>query len=226
MKQTTQRRKRIGVMCSGKGTNFENIVMTCNKHEVVLMIHDKKDCGAARRAEKYGIPHVRIKHTHEDEMIDLFEAWRVDLIILAGYMRVLKKPSEFHCPIINVHPSLLPKYKGLHAVEQALDSNDTVTGCTVHYVNEELDGGEIIAQSKVEILPDDTVDTLTRRIQLQEYMLLPHVINNYETTVSESKGAALSAVGARSTDRAQEYSPRGHRITEYGGGWRRLDYGS
>ena len=195
MKQTTQRRKRIGVMCSGKGTNFENIVMTCNKHEVVLMIHDKKDCGAARRAEKYGIPHVRIKHTHEDEMIDLFEAWRVDLIILAGYMRVLKKPSEFHCPIINVHPSLLPKYKGLHAVEQALDSNDTITGCTVHYVNEDLDGGEIIAQREVPILPDDTVDTLTRRIQLMEYAIVPKVIDDYETSVSESKGKTLSAVG-------------------------------
>ena len=159
-------------------------------------------------------------------MIALFKSWRVDLIVLAGYMRILKRPSDFHCPIINVHPSLLPKYKGLHAVEQALDSNDDVTGCTVHYVNEELDGGEIIAQSKVDILPDDTVDTLTRRIQLQEYALLPYVIDNHETTISEGEGQTLSAVGARSTYRGEEYTPRGHRITEYGGGWRRLDYGS
>ena len=115
------------------------------------MIHDKKECGAARKAEKWGIPHVRIKHTNEDEMIKMFRAWNVDLIVLAGYMRILKRPLDFHCPIINVHPSLLPKYKGLHAVEQALDSNDTITGCTVHYVNEELDGGEIIAQSKVAV---------------------------------------------------------------------------
>jgi len=222
----TTKRKRIGVMCSGKGTNFENILVTCNKHEIVLMIHDKKECGAEKRAARYGIPHIRVKHTREDEMIALFKAYRVDLIVLAGYMRVLKNPSAFHCPIINVHPSLLPKYKGLHAVEQALDSNDTITGCTVHYVNEELDGGEIIAQSKVDILPDDTVDTLTRRIQLQEYALLPHVIDHHETTVSESEGKTLSAVGARPTDREQEYTPRGHRITEYGGGWRRLDYGS
>ena len=222
----TTKRKRIGVMCSGKGTNFENILVTCNKHEVVLMIHDKKECGAAKRAEKYGIPHVRVKHTHEDEMIALFKSWRVDLIVLAGYMRILKKPLDFHCPIINVHPSLLPKYKGLHAVEQALDSGDTITGCTVHYVNEELDGGDIIAQSKVDILPDDTVDTLTRRIQLMEYGLLPDVIDHYETTVSKSEGKTLSAVGARPTDRAEEYSSRGHRVEEYGGGWRRLDYGS
>ena len=213
-------------MCSGKGTNFENILVTCNKHEVVLMIHDKKDCGAEKKAAKYGIPHIRVKHTKEDEMIALFKAYRVDLIVLAGYMRILKRPLDFHCPIINVHPSLLPKYKGLHAVEQALDSNDTITGCTVHYVNEDLDGGEIIAQSKVDILPDDTVDTLTRRIQLMEYGLLPDVIDHYETTVSKSEGKTLSAVGAGPTDRAEEYSSRGHRVEEYGGGWRRLDYGS
>jgi len=213
-------------MCSGKGTNFENILVTCNKHEVVLMIHDKKDCGAEKKAAKYGIPHIRVKHTKEDEMIALFKAYRVDLIVLAGYMRILKRPLDFHCPIINVHPSLLPKYKGLHAVEQALDSNDTITGCTVHYVNEDLDGGEIIAQSKVDILPDDTVDTLTRRIQLMEYGLLPDVIDHYETTVSKSEGKTLSAVGARPTDRAEEYSSRGHRVEEHGGGWRRLDYGS
>ena len=213
-------------MCSGKGTNFENILVTCNKHEVVLMIHDKKECGAEKKAAKYGIPHIRVKHTKEDEMIALFKAYRVDLIVLAGYMRILKRPLDFHCPIINVHPSLLPKYKGLHAVEQALDSNDTITGCTVHYVNEDLDGGEIIAQSKVDILPDDTVDTLTRRIQLMEYGLLPDVIDHYETTVSKSEGKTLSAVGARPTERAEEYSSRGHRVEEYGGGWRRLDYGS
>jgi len=226
MIKTSSRRKRIGVMCSGKGTNFENILVTCNKHEVVLMIHDKKDCGAEKKAAKYGIPHIRVKHTKEDEMIALFKAYRVDLIVLAGYMRILKRPLDFHCPIINVHPSLLPKYKGLHAVEQALDSNDTITGCTVHYVNEDLDGGEIIAQSKVDILPDDTVDTLTRRIQLMEYGLLPDVIDHYETTVSKSEGKTLSAVGARPTDRAEEYSSRGHRVEEHGGGWRRLDYGS
>ena len=213
-------------MCSGKGTNFENIVTSCNRHEVVLMIHDKKECGAAKRAEKWGIPHVRVKHDREDEMIALFKSWRVDLIVLAGYMRILKRPSDFHCPIINVHPSLLPKYKGLHAVEQALDSNDTVTGCTVHYVNEDLDGGEIIKQAEVPIMSDDTVDTLTRRIQLMEYAILPKVIDDYEATVSEGEGKTLSAVGARHAYRGEEYSSRGYREQIDGGGWRRLDYGS
>ena len=167
-------------MCSGNGTNFENIVTNplCNKHEVVLMIHNTKKCGAIARAAKWGIPHCRVAHKDEDQMIKLFEAYRVDLIILAGYMRVLNNPSAFHCPIINVHPSLLPKYKGLHAVEQAMKAGDSVTGCTVHYVNEELDGGEIIMQGEVPIMPDDDVQSLTKAIQRKEYAILPTAIDS------------------------------------------------
>ena len=171
---------RLGVMCSGNGTNFENIVTNplCNKHEVVLMIHNTKKCGAVARAAKFGIPHVRVPHKDEEKMIELFKVWRVDLIILAGYMRVIKNPSSFSAPMINVHPSLLPKYKGLHAIEQALNSSDDVTGCTVHYVNEELDGGEIILQGEVPILPDDDIVSLTKAIQRKEYALLPAAIDH------------------------------------------------
>ena len=171
---------RLGVMCSGNGTNFENIVTNplCNKHEVVLMIHNTKQCGAVKRAAKFGIPHVRVPHKDEDKMIELFKVWRVDLIILAGYMRVIKNPSSFSAPMINVHPSLLPKYKGLHAIEQALNSSDDVTGCTVHYVNEELDGGEIILQGEVPILPNDDIVSLTKAIQRKEYALLPAAIDH------------------------------------------------
>jgi len=166
-------------MCSGNGTNFENIVTNpvCNKHEVVLMIHNTKQCGAVKRAAKWGIPHVRVAHKDEDQMIKLFETWRVDLIVLAGYMRVIKNPSTFPAPIINIHPSLLPKYKGLHAIEQALDSGDDVTGVSVHYVNEELDGGEIIIQQEVPILPDDDINSLTKAIQRIEYGILPAAID-------------------------------------------------
>ena len=171
---------RLGVMCSGNGTNFQNIVTNplCSKHEVVLMIHNTKECGAVKRAAKFGIPHVRVPHKDEDKMIELFKVWRVDLIILAGYMRVIKNPASFPCPIINVHPSLLPKYKGLHAVEQAMGSGDLVTGCTVHYVNEELDGGEIIMQGEVPILPNDDVESLTKAIQRREYAILPAAIDS------------------------------------------------
>jgi len=171
---------RLGIMCSGNGTNFENIVTNplCNRHEVVLMIHNTKKCGAVARAAKFGIPHVRVPHKDEDKMIELFKVWKVDLIILAGYMRVLKNPSSFPCPIINVHPSLLPKYKGLNVVERAMEAGETVTGCTVHYVNEELDGGEIIMQGEVPILPDDDIQSLTKAIQRKEYAILPAAIDS------------------------------------------------
>ena len=102
----------------------------------------------------------------------------MDLIILAGYMRVIKNPSAFPAPMINVHPSLLPKYKGLHAVEQAINADETVTGCTVHYVNEDLDGGEIIMQGEVPILPDDDIQSLTKAIQRKEYAILPVAIDS------------------------------------------------
>ena len=169
---------RLGVMCSGNGTNFENILRTCNKDEVVLMIHNKKKCGAIKRAAKFGINHCYVNAKEEDQMIKLFETWRVDLIVLAGYMRVIKNPAAFPAPIINVHPSLLPKYKGLSAVEQAMEAGEEVTGCSVHYVNEELDGGEVIMQGEVPILPEDTVESLTKAIQRKEYAILPAAIEH------------------------------------------------
>ena len=169
---------RLGIMCSGNGTNFENILRTCTQDEVVVMIHNKKKCGAIKRAEKFGVPHCYVNAKDEDQMIKLFEAWRVDLIVLAGYMRVIQNPSAFPAPMINVHPSLLPKYKGLHAVEQAINNREEVTGCSVHYVNEELDGGEVIMQSEVPILPEDTIKSLTKAIQRKEYAILPAAIEH------------------------------------------------
>ena len=170
---------RLGIMCSGSGTNFENIVNSCPDHEVVLMVHNRKKCGAIERANKLGIPHVRISNKDDEQRIQILNAWRVDFIILAGYMRVLSPEfiKAFPNRIINVHPSLLPKYKGLNAVEQAMESCERVTGCTVHWVTEELDGGDIIDQSVVQICSEDTVESLTHRIQQAEYRLLPLVIN-------------------------------------------------
>ena len=169
---------RLGVMCSGNGTNFENIVRTCREDEVVVMVHNKKKCGAAKRADKLGIPHTNISSKDENLIIDIMKAWKVDLIVLAGWMRIVtpKLINAFPNRIINLHPSMLPKYKGLHAIERALDSGDKMTGVSVHYVNEELDGGEIIMQSEVPILPTDDLDTLTKAIQRREYYLLPKAI--------------------------------------------------
>ena len=171
---------RLGVMCSGNGTNFENIVRTCREDEVVVMVHNKKKCGAAKRADKLGIPHTQISSKQEDTIIQIMQAWKVDLIVLAGWMRIVtpKLINAFPNRIINLHPSMLPKYKGLHAIERALGSGDKMTGVSVHYVNEELDGGEIILQSEVPILPDDNIDTLTKAIQRREYYHIPKAIEN------------------------------------------------
>ena len=151
---------RLAVLCSGNGSNFENIVRVCTQDQVVLMIHNKKECGAARRADKLGVSHCHIKMKDEDQIIQLLQAWRVDLVVLAGWMRVISSDfiKAFPKTIINVHPSLLPKHKGLHAVQQAIDSNESHTGCSVHYVTEELDSGEVICQSReIPIRPEDTV---------------------------------------------------------------------
>ena len=168
-------------MCSGEGTNFENIVHSCPKHEVVLMVYNKKKCGAKRRADLLDIPSVRIASKDEDDIIKIFEAYNVDIIVMAGWMRVMTKKfcDAFPGRIINLHPSLLPKYKGLHAVEQALKAGETETGCTVHFVNEYLDSGAIIKQQTVPILPGDNVESLTRAIQQAEHSLLPSVINAF-----------------------------------------------
>ena len=108
------------------------------------------------------------------------QAWKVDLIVLAGWMRIVspKLIDAYPDRIINVHPSLLPKHKGLNVVQKAMEAGDEVTGCTVHYVNEELDSGEIIMQAEVPILPSDTVESLTKAIQRREYSLLPAAIEN------------------------------------------------
>ena len=168
-------------MCSGEGTNFENIVHSCPDHDIVLMVYNKKKCGAKRRADLLGIQSIRIASKDEDDIITIFDAYNVDLIVMAGWMRVVSKKfcKAFEGRLINLHPSLLPKYKGLHAVEQAFKSSDEVTGCTVHFVTEDLDSGAIIKQQKVPILPDDAVESLTRAIQQAEHHLLPSVINAF-----------------------------------------------
>ena len=170
---------RLGVMCSGNGSNFENIHHACPKHDIVIMVYNKKKAKAKKRADRLDIPSCYSKD--EDEIIALFNAYEVDMIVMAGWMKVVSKKfcDEFAGRIINLHPSLLPKYKGLHAVEQAMKAGEEETGCTVHFVNEYLDSGAIIKQQVVPILPSDTVESLTRAIQQAEHSLLPSVINAF-----------------------------------------------
>jgi formyltetrahydrofolate-dependent phosphoribosylglycinamide formyltransferase len=170
---------RLGVMCSGNGSNFENIHHACPEHDIVLMVYNKKKAKAKKRADRLEINSCYSKN--EDEIIALFHAYNIDMIVMAGWMRIVSKKfcEEFPGKIINLHPSLLPKYKGLHAVEQALKAGETETGCSVHFVTEQLDSGVVIKQQTVPILPDDTVESLTRAIQQAEHYLLPLVINAF-----------------------------------------------
>ena len=170
---------RLGVMCSGNGSNFENIHHACPKHDIVIMVYNKKKAKARKRAENLNIPSCYSKD--EDEIIALFNAYEVDMIVMAGWMRIVSKKfcDEFAGRIINLHPSLLPKYKGLHAVEQEMQAGEEETGCTVNFVNEYLDSGAIIKQQVDPILPSDTVESLTRAIQQAEHSLLPSVINAF-----------------------------------------------
>ena len=168
---------RLGVMCSGNGSNFENVVHSCPDHDVVIMVYNKKKCKAKKRADRLGIQSCYSKD--ENEIIALFEAYQVDLIVMAGWMRIVSKKFVDAYPgqIINLHPSLLPKYKGLNAIEQAIKAGEDETGATVHFVTEELDSGAIIKQQTVPILPGDTPESLQRAIQQAEHYLLPLVIN-------------------------------------------------
>ena len=176
---------KIGVMCSGNGTNFENIVRSCPEIDVVLMVYNKKDCGAVKRANSLGIPSCYIKSKDEDLIIQYFKALGVDYIVLAGWMRILSSKfiQAFPDKIINIHPSLLPKYKGLDPIQRALDNGDEVTGCTVHIVTEELDSGRILMQEEVGILPHDTIESVTRAVHQAEHRIFPKVLRNLNISV-------------------------------------------
>ena len=171
---------KIGVMCSGNGTNFENIVRSCPEIDVVLMVYNKKDCGAVKRANSLGIPSCYIKSTDEDLIIRYFKSLDVDYIILAGWMRILSSKfiQAFPDKIINIHTSLLHKYKGLDPIKRALDNGDYSTGCTVHMVTEELDSGKILMQEEVDILPHDTIESVTRAVHQAEHRIFPKVLRN------------------------------------------------
>ena len=116
----------------------------------------------------------------ENRILNYINKKNIKFICLAGFMKILSKNfiKKFKGKIVNIHPSLLPKYKGLNTYKRVLKNKDKFTGCTVHYVNEELDGGEIIMQEEVPILPKDDIKSLTKAIQRKEYYILPKAINS------------------------------------------------
>lgn len=172
-------------MASGEGSNFEAVVRACCSHalaaEVVLLVVNHPGCGAAQRAARLGVPCQLLNHRDyaSREQLDLaliaaFQAAAVDLVVLAGWMRIVSPVliRAFPERLINIHPSLLPSFRGLDAVGQALAAGVCLSGCTAHLVTEELDAGLILAQAAVPVFANDTHETLMARIHRQEHRIL------------------------------------------------------
>ncbi|NLA07520.1 MAG: phosphoribosylglycinamide formyltransferase [Firmicutes bacterium] len=183
-------RPRIVVLASGQGTNFQAIIDASESGrlcgEVVGLISDNPDATALRRAKGHGIPRVvverksyRSKREFDLGLAEAVKRFSPDLVVLAGFMRLLGKDflDEFPEKVINIHPSLLPAFRGLDAQKQALEYGVRYTGCTVHFVDEGTDTGPIIGQRVVPVMPDDTEDTLRARILVEEHALMIECIN-------------------------------------------------
>ena len=196
---------RLGVLGSGQGTNFvalqEAILHGALEAEIVLVASDKAEAPILARAATFGLPtavlsaspfKTKLSPEGDIALVELLRRHGVEWVVLAGYMRVVKQPllDAFPNRIVNIHPSLLPAFKGLRAWEQALAAGVGETGCTVHFVNEQVDGGATIAQERVPILPGDTAESLHARIQAAEHRLFPAALR----LVLAGKGPPTPAV--------------------------------
>ena len=181
----------IGILGSGKGSNCQAILERIRSGDLAaearVVISDVLDAPILEIAREFSVANAylapgqfrtRLEPEAENELVNMLRNAGVYLVILAGFMRVLHAPmlNAFPRRIINIHPSLLPKFPGLEAWKQALAAGETMTGCTVHYVDEKIDHGQIVAQREVAILPDDTPETLHARIQIAEHDLYPAAI--------------------------------------------------
>jgi len=184
---------RIAVLVSGSGTDLQSIIDGCEDGtidgRIVVVISDSEDAYALTRAGNHGIEGRYVSRKglkraeHEDAVSEVIDSFDVDLIVLAGYIRILTPGfiSRFSGRMINIHPALLPLFGGrgmygMHVHKAVLESGMKVSGCSVHYVDEYVDGGPIIAQRTVPIAEDDTPETLQARILEEEHRLLPEVV--------------------------------------------------
>lgn len=179
-------KKRVAIFASGTGSNFEKIAdnkKLKDKIQIELLVCDRKSAEVIQKAEDRNIPTYVFsakdfskKEDYEKEILKRVQ--HLDYIFLAGYMRIISPYflKEYTKPIINLHPSLLPKYKGKNAIEQAYNAGEKEIGISIHYVNEELDGGEVIAQNSFIISKGDTLEDVTEKIHKLEHNLYPNVI--------------------------------------------------
>jgi len=182
-------KKKIGVLISGNGSNLQALIDACEQPdfpaEITVVISNKESAYGLNRASEHGIPAHIISHKNyktreafDEAMHKLLLHHNAEIICLAGFMRLLSAGfiTKWRGRILNIHPSLLPNFKGAHAVRDALEAEEKETGCTVHLVTEELDSGPVILQAKVPVLPDDTEDSLHQRIHEQEHRIYPQAL--------------------------------------------------
>lgn len=181
--------KKIAVLISGQGTNLQTIIDACHSGyipaKIACVVSNKADAYGLVRAKQAQIPQAVFLRKNfannlemDDAIGDYLQSLAVDLIVLAGYMKILtpKFTQRFAGKILNIHPSLLPKYAGLNTYQRAIEAGDNEHGTTVHFVNEEVDGGAIVLQAKVPIFPEDSIEEVEARTREQEYQIYPLVI--------------------------------------------------
>jgi len=190
---------KIGILISGRGSNMVALVDAVKSgeiptSEIAVVISDKPNAGGLEKARERGVEAIvierrgRTRQEHDAEIIAKLKSLGVELVCLAGYMRLLSRDfiEAFPYKIVNIHPSLLPLYPGLNAQKQALEHGARVSGCTVHFVNEDLDAGPVILQRSVNVLQGDTLETLSERILEQEHLAYVEAVKSIVTGAKAS----------------------------------------
>lgn len=191
---STQIACRVVVLISGSGSNLQALIDGQQEHTLPItlvgVISNKPNVYGLERAKNANIPHQVINHhdfqdreSFDQRLAESIDQYQPDLVVLAGFMRILTADfvRAYQGRMVNIHPSLLPKYQGLHTHQRALDANDTEHGVTVHFVTEELDGGPTIIQAVVPIIDGDNVDSLAKRVQAQEHIIYPMAVKWFAT---------------------------------------------
>ena len=186
VKSTGLKKINVAVFISGTGSNFKNLVIHSikrnSKYRIKLVISNNPKAKGLNYAKKFKVKKKIIHYSNignaEKNIIFELKKNKIDLICLAGFMRILSKNfiKNFSGKVLNIHPSLLPKYKGLKTHERAISNKDRYSGCTVHFVSPKLDSGKIILQKKVKIFKNDTVKKLKKRVLKQEHLLYPRAL--------------------------------------------------
>jgi phosphoribosylglycinamide formyltransferase-1 len=177
---------RIGVLASGSGTNLEALLEAdLSPGRISVVVSNVPGAGAIARAERAGVPVVIVDHRRFESreafdraLVETLDAHRIDWVVFAGFMRLVTDVflARFGGRVINIHPSLLPSFRGVDAQRQAIDAGVTISGCSVHLVDRGMDTGPILAQAAVPVLPGDDVESLRQRILAREHRLLPGVV--------------------------------------------------